>query len=278
VNSIWHEERISHEDGTLAAFSAGPPDAPPVVLVHGLGHWTQAAWNGLAQRLAPRRRIVAFDLPGFGASDKPDAPYALATFRAALARVVAHFELERFSLVGHSFGGLVAADYAAYASPHVGMLALLDPAGFLRTPSLALRIFASRPAERALARLRPSRRFIDRTLRMAVYDPASWPPEVARQAYELSADPALVRAFARVYAGALREFLQLDALHARLRAWQGPTLLVWGRHDRYVPVRALVRAREVYPQATALVLERCGHCPAVEWPDRIARALFDTGA
>lgn len=257
----------------------GPSDAasPAIVLVHGMGHWTQAAWDALAPLLAADRRIVAFDLPGFGASDKPDAPYTLPYFTKALAGVVEALDLESFALAGHSFGGLIAANYAAANPQRVRALALLDPAGFLRTPKIVLRVAGSRPVAWLFRNLRPSRGFIESTLDQSVYDPSSLSRAIRDRAFELARDPALTRAFARIYSGAMRELLHMRELHRRLGSRQSATLLVWGEQDRYVPIAGLAEARLVYPHARVLSIDRCGHCPAVEYPGLVARALRASG-
>ena len=277
----WTAAHVPLEDGdVLAAFTSGRRDAaaPTLLLVHGMGHWTQAAWDRLAGELASTHRIIAFDLPGFGASSKPDATYTLAFFSAALARVVEHFALERFALVGHSLGGLIAADYAARNPAAVRVLGLIDPAGFLRTPRLALRVMASRPVSFLLGRLRPSRGFVRRTLDQSVYDPASVPAYMYEEVYARFQDRSVTRAFARIYAGAMQELLHMRALHARLAAWIGPTAILWGREDRFVPLRGLTLATRVFPQADVLILNHCGHCPNLEMPEAVAAHLIANGA
>jgi len=252
-------------------------DAPAVVMLHGMGHWTQAAWSGLADYFASTHRVVAFDLPGFGASDKPDVGYTLAYFTSALRAVVGAAGVHDFALVGHSLGGLIAANYAAYHPGRVRALGLLDPAGFLRTPHLAARIAGSRLALHLRLRLRPPQAFVRATLRKAVYDDGAIGAGERERAYALASDPATVRTFLRVYAGAADEWLGMRALHARFAAYGGPTTLIWGREDRYIPARGLRTARRVYPHADALVIPRCGHCPAIEYPALVAERLLANG-
>jgi pimeloyl-ACP methyl ester carboxylesterase len=281
VRAAWRRGSLTLPDGTkLAHFEAGRSDAaaPVLVLVHGLGHWTQAAWDLLAVRFEPTHRIVAFDLPGFGDSERPDAAYTLAYFSAALRGVVERLDLATFALAGHSLGGLIAADYAATYPEDVRQLTLIAPAGFLRTPKLALRIAASRPVVGLLQRMRPSRGFVRRTFRTAVFDERSLPEDYHERAFALSQDRTMTRAFVRVYAGAMQELLHMTALHQRLAAWRGPTLIVWGRDDRYVPVRALAGTLAVYPHADVLEIPDCGHCPSLEFPDLTAARMRSGGA
>jgi len=278
--AAWRRcEPVMTNGHALAVFEAGRSDAqaPVVLLVHGMGHWTQAAWDTLAAMFEATHRIVAFDLPGFGDSAKPRTTYSLAFFVAALRAVVVAHGLHRFALAGHSLGGMIAADYAARYPGDVRLLALIAPAGFLRTPKLLLRISASPPLLWLLGRLRPPRAFVRRALELAVHDPAVVPPDVHEHAYALSRDPAVSQAFFRIYAGAAKDLMRVKLLHARFARWRGPTLIVWGKLDRYVPIRALANARRVYPTADVLEIERCGHCPNVEFPELVAERWLANG-
>lgn len=260
----------------LAVFTTGRTDAgaPTVVLVHGMGHWTQAAWDYVARELAPTHRVVAFDLPGFGESAKPDLAYSLDFFTRTLAALVDRLALRNFALVGHSLGGLIAATHPQ----RVRLLGLIDPAGFLRTPKLVLKIAGSRPVLCLFGKIRPSRKFVRRTFSSAVFDPTTIPEDYHESAYARSQDRAMTRAFASVYANSMHAFLGIDALHARLRTYGGPALIVWGREDAFVPIGGLTAARAVYPQADILEIERCGHCPNLEYPDRVVERLLANGA
>ncbi len=277
----WRKSSVRLDAQTsLSVFEAGAsgPGVPTLVLIHGLGHWSQAAWDFVAAELEATHRLVAFDLPGFGDSSKPKAAYDLAFFRRATRAVVEALGLHGFALAGHSLGGLIAADYAASYPGDVRLLALIDPAGFLRTPKLLLRIFGSRPVMWLMGSARPPRAFVRRTFETAVYDPASLDEAMHARMYALSKDRAMVRAFARVYRDALKEFLDFPALQAKLARYTGPALLVWGRQDRYVPLKALDNARRVYPQAEVTIFERCGHCPSIEYPRELAERLLAAGA
>lgn len=267
------------EDGLrLATFETGRSDAgaPILLLVHGLGHWTQAAWDRLAPELAERYRIVSLDLPGFGASCKPDIEYRLPFYAGVLRRFMDARGIERAILAGHSLGGLIAADFAQQSPERVLALALIDPAGFMRTPKLLLRAVASKPAG-WLFKLTPTPGFVRRTMDQAMHDPRNVSAEIHARAYSLALEPAVRRAFARVYAGALQEMLDLSGLHGRLARYRGPVLLAWGRHDAYIPLAALRNARAVYPQASAVIFEHSGHCPNVEEPEALAAQLVLLG-
>lgn len=270
----WRPRPLHAAGLALAAFEAGATDGPPVLLLHGLGLWSELAWGRLVPLLPARRRWIALDLPGFGASAKPDAPYDTAFFRAVLADVVTQLGAP-VALVGHSLGGLLAADFAGAHPERVSQLALVAPAGFAHPRRHLALALAARIAE-PLFLLPPRRALVAATLRGSVADPASLDPASVAQAYRLAADRALRRAFARVYAAGLPVLLSADRLRnqrARFAHYRGPVLCVWGRADRYLPIAALEAVRRVYPQAAVTILERSGHLPMVEEAAAFASAL-----
>ena len=270
----WRERRIVAAGIGVAVFEAGSTesDARTLVLMHGLGHWTQAAWDVLVPLLDPRLRIVAFDLPGFGASDKPDAGYDTVFFGQVIAAILDQVAPASFVLCGHSLGGYIAANYAAAHRERVERLILISPAGFLRAARFVYALLGSQLARWFFTR-RPGRRFVDRTLNQSVVDPASIPLAIRDRAFAFAAQFEVRRAFAAVYTGAIQDFRQAPVVHQRLRAWSGPILIIWGRHDRYIPIKALESARNVYPQADVVVAENSGHLPMVEEAPLVAAAI-----
>ena len=271
----WRARRVRAGGAEIAVFEAGARAhaAPLVLLVHGLGHWTDAAWSRLVPSLDGARRYVAFDLPGFGASDKPDVRYDADYFRRVVDDLAAALQAERIALVGHSLGGFIAADWAGAHPGRVTHLALIAPAGFTRHPrhvgfSLLARTFGA-----ALAAREPSQRFVRRIVERAVFDPASVDDAHVERAYALAQEVAVRRAFAGVYAAAAGLLGGRPRSMRASRASPGPVLCAWGRHDRYIPLAALQGVRRVFPQASTLVLERSAHLPMIEEPERLAAAL-----
>jgi pimeloyl-ACP methyl ester carboxylesterase len=103
------------------------PEAPPVLLLHGLGVGG-AVWQAFARRLLPHLAAVAPDLRGHGQSDAPPAGYAPVDYAADLLELIADLQLRTpLPVVGHSLGALVALELAELAPRIVSWLALLDP-------------------------------------------------------------------------------------------------------------------------------------------------------
>ena len=271
-HTAWREHRLVVAGVRIAAFECGPASGPTIALVHGLGHWTDAAWGRLAPLLAQRYRIVAFDLPGFGESERPDASYDLPFFRLIVLGVLDVLAPHPIALVGHSLGGMICADVAAAIPDRIGALVLIDPAGFLRAPRVFVKLVALPLAEH-LFQLPPSRKFVRRSLDQSVYDTAVNSSATHARAYELACDRLVRRAFGRVYSGAMQELLRLDELHAQFGTYTKPTLIMWGKDDRFVPIKALAEAQKAYPHATVRVFEQTAHCPMMERPAAVADAI-----
>src|SRR6478735_8194315 len=105
----------------------GAAEAPPVVLVHGLGG-SHLNWVGIAPALAARRRVVAIDLPGFGLSPALGRATSVNHNAALLSRFVHEVLGRPVVLVGNSMGGMVSLLLADRRPEQVVGLALVDPA------------------------------------------------------------------------------------------------------------------------------------------------------
>jgi pimeloyl-ACP methyl ester carboxylesterase len=104
----------------------------PVVFVHGLTGDVSSWAAQLEQMRQAGRRAVAIDLRGHGRSDAArDGDYSLDAFVSDVAAVTDALAVERFVLVGHSFGAAVAGEYAGRHAERVAALVLVDPAGDL---------------------------------------------------------------------------------------------------------------------------------------------------
>ncbi|MBI0294314.1 alpha/beta fold hydrolase [Streptomyces sp. PRKS01-29] len=108
----------------LAYQVSGPPDAPPLVLLHALGE-DASDWDEVAPVLARSRRVYALDLRGHGRSDWP-GEYSLELMRADVLALLDELGLDRVELVGHSMGGIVAYLLASDHPRRVARLVLED--------------------------------------------------------------------------------------------------------------------------------------------------------
>ncbi|MGW1260188.1 alpha/beta fold hydrolase [Streptomyces sp. NPDC002513] len=108
----------------LAYQVSGPPDAPPLVLLHALGE-DATDWEPVVPVLARRRRVYAPDLRGHGRSDWP-GDHSLELMQADVLRFLDTLGLGRVDVIGHSMGGMVAYLLAEDQPQRVSRLVLED--------------------------------------------------------------------------------------------------------------------------------------------------------
>lgn len=122
--SIAIESRFAEVNGTkLHYLSAGQGD--PVLLLHGYAQ-NSHMWRPLIPELAKTNLVVAPDLRGFGASDKPEAGYTKKTMAQDVHALAASLGLNKTAVVGHDIGLMVAYAYAAQYPDEVSRIALMD--------------------------------------------------------------------------------------------------------------------------------------------------------
>ena len=136
------QEQLLWVDGPAGRLrvSDGGNGGVPVVFVHGLAG-DRTHWKTQLEHLRPNRRAIAFDMRGHGESDKPDgADYSIDGIAADVEAVVDALAVNRFVLVGHSFGAGVVAAYAGANPDRVAGLFFADPIGDQRTASMQIQM------------------------------------------------------------------------------------------------------------------------------------------
>lgn len=228
----------------------------PLLLLHGMDTvHPQAPFLDL---LARHAEIVAPSAPGFGNSPRPadfDTIYDLVHLNLALIHALPD---DRVTLIGLSFGGWLAAEVAALCSHRISKLVLVDPLGIKlgdRESRDILDVFNVNPAE---------------VRRASWHDPANAPD------YNAMSDDELV-----IHARN-RDALCLYAWHPclynpQLKHWLGrigvPTLVLWGDSDRVVTPEYGRAYAGLIPGARFDLIERAGHHPELEQPERFAERV-----
>jgi pimeloyl-ACP methyl ester carboxylesterase len=253
----------------------------PVLLLHGLGA-TNASMLPTLFDLAPDRRVVAPDLPGFGDSAKPIRPYDASFFARWTLALMDELGIERADLVGNSMGGRVAIEVGLLAPDRVGHLVLLAPApAFIRRRQFVRIVRILRPELALVPVYVPHRRVV-----AGIKSMFSRPERLAQAWYEAAADE-FVRIFntprGRIafFSAARQIYLEEPwgdtGFWDRLPGLAVPSLFVWGERDRLVPAAFARHVEKALPAATSTVLADCGHVPQYEHPDethRLVREFF----
>ena len=249
---------------------------PTVVLVHGLGSSARGDWGKVLPTFAAHHRVVALDLPGFGASDKPFIQYNIQTWVDFVGEFLRQRKVGSFTLVGESLGGWIAARYTIqaldgvavgrdYALPKPSKLVLCDAAGFSRA-SVA-RIFDSgepqQPTGLSLAGQK-------RLLASIFHDPAYSSDAGLRtgMAWAVSkGDGWTIQSFRS------NRSIVAEAVEDQLATITIPTLVVWGRYDQLVPIADGEGYAAGIPNAKLIVIPDAGHAPMIETPAAFIEAV-----
>ena len=217
----------------------GPKDAPAVVLLHGFGA-SLHTWEDWARLLSADRRVIRFDLPGFGLTGPdPTGDYTDARSVAVLSALMDELGIPRASVVGSSMGGRIAWFFAATEPERVDKLVLMAPDGFAGHG----REYGAAPKVPAVLRLLPyvlPPRLLRASLAPAYGDPAVLTEEV----------------FARY-----RDMLLAPGVRQHI-------LLVWGEKDAMIPFRNATDYAEALPESAVVSFPDLGHVPHEEAPAR----------
>jgi len=221
-------------------------EGPPLVHLHGAGGMRV----GPAHRLLARQfRVIAFEMPGFGASAENTRSKTMAELAATMARAAEALGLDRFNLWGTSFGGRAALWLAVQRPELVQALVLQAPAAI--RPEGA-RPAAGSPAERA---------------RLLYGHPEQMPPLPEVQPETAAKMLALVRRLA----GPARD----ADLEARMRSLDVPTLVLFGTLDRMIPSEMGRHYKELLPNCQLSLVYDAGHALDAERPAAMAEVVAD---
>jgi pimeloyl-ACP methyl ester carboxylesterase len=246
-------------------------EGPVLVFIHGLsGCWQN--WLENIPFFARSHRVIAVDLPGFGASPLPTEKITIRGYAGIVDALLDSLGIERAVVVGNSMGGFIGAELAIEFATRVEKLVLVSAAGLTTMERHSDRVFAGlKRADRVLAMgaawaatrsdnlsRRPGLR---KALMLAVAaHPDRLPAPLIAEQVRGSGKPGFMDAL---------EALGTYPLEDRLERIEIPTLVVWGAKDWLVPVRDADRfVKAIGANATRLVYEDTGHVSMLERPAR----------
>ncbi len=253
-------------------------DPPVLLLIHGLGG-SSATWQEVMPALARRFTVIAPDLFGHGESDKPRQDYSLGAHANVARDLMIALGIERATVVGQSLGGGVAMQLAYQHPQRCERLVLVSSGGLGSEVSWVLRALSLPGVEYLMPVLFPSfvrdagnalsrrlRRFGLRAPRL----------EEEWRTYVSLTEPGNRHAFIQTLRSVVDPGGQAVSARDRLYlAAHVPTLIVWGRHDRMIPVEHAVTAHEAIPGSRLEIFEDSGHFPHVEEPGHFVDVVTD---
>jgi pimeloyl-ACP methyl ester carboxylesterase len=252
---------------------------PALLLIHGVGD-NSKAWEPVHAKLAQRFTVIAPDLLGHGESDKPHADYSLPAFANGMRDLLAVLGIDRVTVVGHSFGGGVAMQFAYQYPELVERIVLVSAGGVAKDVSVALRLAAMPMGAEALGLLRapgvmPAIRRIGRTVGTVLGSTRFGRDAVdAVELLEGFQDPAGLAAFARTLRSVVDGRGQYVTMLDRSYLMESvPVQIIWGEDDVIIPVAHAHTAHAAMPDSRMEVFEDSGHMPMHDHPDRFVEVV-----
>ncbi len=248
----------------------GDADRPAVILVHGMGHNAHRDWRATVPALLPHFRVVAFDLPGFGASEVASGIYSLPALTEVLREMAQLVKAPRFHLVGHSLGASISLEFAARYPESVDRLALVDVAGVLLRPVFIRHLAEDNVAAVGLDSLNVLLGAGGTSQLLDLLEEQS-----ALVQMVLEAPSVRGALFGRaVFPDAAVALLDHDFTRA-IQKVARPTTIIWGEEDTVTPLRAGELLADRMLNARLRIIEGARHMPMNERPDAFNRALLE---
>jgi pimeloyl-ACP methyl ester carboxylesterase len=246
--------KIPMGSGAVNVFRKG--SGRTVLVLHAAGG--AGAWNPYLEQLSEHFDVIAPDHPGFGLSDElPEigsVPQLVPHYVALLERL----GVDRFALVGASFGGWIAAELASSVPERVEHLVLMAPAGLHVPDAPPADLFTMTPEQTVRAL------FFD----SAVADAALSVPPSPEAAAQSARDAKAFERFAR------EPFLHDPELPARLPRITAPTLVLAAEVDLIIPREHSEAYASAIPGAELRVVPRAGHSLYQERPGAVAEQVI----
>lgn len=251
---------------------------PVVVLLHGGGiDSARLSWELLMPELAATHRVIAPDFPGFGESDKPDAPYSLDYYIRFLGDFLRAMQIEKVRLAGISMGGGVALGFTLSSPACVEKLVLVDSYGLQRSASFhkLSYLFVRMPGVNALSwSLMRRRSMVRASLKSLLHRSGTLTEGLVEKAMAEVLRPGAGKAWMAfqnhevLWSGLRTSYMD------RVKEITVPVLIVHGTQDNLVPRDASQEAHVRIPGSRLHWVDGAGHWPQRDHPKDFNRAVI----
>ena len=249
----------------------GPKSDPePIVLIHGTSS-SLHTWEGWSQALIDQRRVIRFDLPGFGLTGpSPNNVYTIESYVEFIAATLAKLKVNKAILVGNSFGGYIAWATAVTHPELVTKLTLVDTSGYPFTPESTPIAFAAAkiPVLNKLMTKVTPRFAITASIKNVYADDTKITEQLIDQYYNLAIvagnRQALVERFHQAPPGPWAD---------KIATISQPTLIIWGEQDKLIPIAIGEHFHREIANSQFVSFADLGHIPHEEGPTETVKAF-----
>jgi pimeloyl-ACP methyl ester carboxylesterase len=291
---LWTDSRfVFREEQSVQSTATSPPavqtmnlpdgrklgyrelgDGPAVLLLHG---WPTSSylWRGVMPPIARSKRVLALDMPGFGASDKPlGAGYGFDFFEDAVDGFLDALGVEEVALAGHDLGGPIVLDWALRRPDRVTSIALLNTLVYPDFSPAVIEFVRELMTPDSRDRI-TSPEGLTEVMRLGVVSPASLPEQVLAEV--VAPFQGGQERLALAQAGIGLEPGRFTEIAEALPTLGVPVRIVYGAQDRILPDVAdtMSRLQRDLPNVRVTALRDRGHFLQEEAPEEVGELLAE---
>ena len=215
-----------------------------IVLLHGWGS-NITLFESMINVLKTKYRVIAPDMPGFGASDEPPCAWSVSDYVDFLVEFLDKLDIKKAAFLGHSFGGRVIIKLFENGNPPIEItkIILADSAGVKpkKTLKQKVKIKTYKMGKKVLSIPLVKKLFPD-----------------ALNKFQSKSGSADYRAASPVMRQTMVKVVNEDLCHIFSNVTP-PTLLIWGENDTATPISDAVIMEKLMPDAGKVILKGCGH-------------------
>lgn len=248
------KQHVRKVDGyNILYLAGGNPRNDVMLFLHGIGA-SSDRWVKVMPLFSHDFYTLAPDIIGFGYSDKPEANYTMQFFTDFVLKFIESMDLldRRIIIVGSSLGGHIACEFAIRYPTLLSDLILSNSAGVLRHSTQGLNDYV-------LAAMYPTLEHAMRAFSNMMHT-SSIDPDYTRDFVNRMMLPNAKYAFLASLMGSKR-----STLIGRLHLIETRTLVIWGEHDKLIPVENANEFKAI-PDVEIVIMRSVGHLPFVEKP------------
>lgn len=265
-------------DGINITFYESVKSKTPLVLLHGGGlDSAMLSYGSIIADLGKKFHVIALDLPGYGDSDKPDAPYTLEWYQEFLDHLILALNYDRIDLGGLSLGGGIALGYALKNPEKVRNLILIAPYGLtdkIPYPKITSWLIKhSHIYDSIINLILSNKMLLKANLKRILINQEALTEDLLDQVRLTGNDPDNRRAWNAFQLSEIKDSKLRTCYIDELNKLTMPVLLLTGKNDSLVPSKDVERAHTIITQSQLVELDNCGHWLPRDRSSEFIRAL-----
>lgn len=244
------------------------PSRPTILFIHGFLS-SSFSFRKLYPLLKNEYNLISVDLPPFGKSGKSlKYVYSNENNASSVISLLEKLGIEKVAVIGHSMGGQIGLRIAGKRPNLTEKAILLSSSGYLKPLKKSLALLSYLPAFHRYVKNYLKKSGVMKNLQLVVHDQSIIDDEMYKGYLEPFLDDGIFKALGR-----MARHWEGDLPKEKLQKIHTPCLLIWGKHDRVVPVSVGEKLHRDLPNSKLIVLKETGHLVPEEKPEEVFRHI-----